>query len=519
MIFTVLGIIFSQGITFFWPKEVTLYQLKDDRKLLGILRQREVIPLPQAKEQKLELNPHRRLIMVANRDLYGQDFVWVNDIDIVTESSPKDVWVMERREYGNFIGYLSKLTLKDQTIAGVAIEEEFSKALKSAMKLFRQMYRIEKREIGSVNARLETKRLEKKKAERSYQGEELNERLRKIDDAMARDQKIYESLVSRVNTLRDEAKQSKIEIIDAHGTRKVMPLMEVVNAWKPNAMSLFEKIVKFGAQLGSFFWDDPREANTEGGIFPAIFGTTLMVILMSVAVVPFGVLTAFYLSEYAKQGVLVRTVRIALNNLAGVPSIVYGVFGLGFFVYFVGGSIDRLFYPDALPSPTWGTGGILWASLTLALMTVPVVVMATEESISAVPRGMREGSLALGASKFQTLTRILLPASLPGILTGVILAMARGAGEVAPLMITGVVKLAPSLPLDTTFPFVHFERKFMHLGFHIYDTGFQSPNVEAARPMVFATALLLIFLVIALNLGAILLRDRIRKKYTTGAFN
>ena len=244
----------------------------------------------------------------------------------------------------------------------------------------------------------------------------------------------------------------------------------------------------------------------------------MMTLLMSIAVVPFGVLAAFYLREYAHQGSFVRAVRIAVNNLAGVPSIVFGVFGLGFFVYFVGGTIDQLFYPELLPTPTYGTGGILWASLTLALLTVPVVIVATEESIAAVPRGAKEGSLALGASKFQTLCRIVLPASLPGILTGLILAMARGAGEVAPLMITGVVKLAPSLPLDTQFPFLHLDRKFMHLGFHIYDVGFQSPNVEAAKPMVFTTTLLLLLVVVALNIAAILIRDRVRKKYRAGAF-
>jgi phosphate transport system permease protein len=243
-----------------------------------------------------------------------------------------------------------------------------------------------------------------------------------------------------------------------------------------------------------------------------------MTLLMSIAVMPFGVVAAIYLREYAKQGFFVRAVRIAVNNLAGVPSIVFGVFGLGFFVYFVGGGIDQLFYHEYLPTPTFGTGGIMWAALTLALMTVPVVIVATEESIAAVPRGMKEGSLACGASKWQTIQRIVLPASLPGILTGLILAMARGAGEVAPLMLVGVVKLAPSLPLDGEFPFVHLERKFMHLGFHIYDLGFQSPDSEAAKPMVFATTLLLIVLVVVLNLTAILIRERLRKKFATAAF-
>lgn len=243
-----------------------------------------------------------------------------------------------------------------------------------------------------------------------------------------------------------------------------------------------------------------------------------MTLMLSVAVTPFGVLAAIYLREYAKQGLFVRAVRIAVNNLAGVPSIVFGVFGLGFLVYFVGGAIDRLFYSKYLPTPTFGTGGILWASLTLALMTVPVVIVATEEALASVPRGVREGSLACGASKWQTILRVVLPASAPGILTGLILAMARGAGEVAPLMMVGVVKLAPSLPIDSIYPFVHLDQKFMHLGFHIYDLGFQSPDSEAARPMVFATTFFLILLVVLLNLGAIWIRERLRRKYATGAF-
>jgi phosphate transport system permease protein len=274
----------------------------------------------------------------------------------------------------------------------------------------------------------------------------------------------------------------------------------------------------YASRFWAFLTEEPREANTEGGIFPAIFGTVMMVFLMSLAVVPLGVLAALYLREYAKQGALVRTVRIAVNNLAGVPSIVFGVFGLGFFVYFVGGTIDRVFYPEALPTPTYGTGGILWAALTLALLTVPVVIVASEEALAAVPRSMREASLAMGATKFQTILRVVLPAAAPGILTGLILAMARAAGEVAPLMMTGVVKLAPELPMDGFFPFFHLDRKFMHLGFHIYDVGFQSPNVEAAKPMVYTTTVFLLIIVVLLNLTAITVRNQLREKYKTSAF-
>ena len=243
-----------------------------------------------------------------------------------------------------------------------------------------------------------------------------------------------------------------------------------------------------------------------------------MTLMMVVAVAPFGIITALYLREYAKQGRLVSFVRISVNNLAGVPSIVYGVFGLGFFAYVLGGSIDQLFYPERLPNPTFGTGGLLWASLTLALLTVPVVIVATEEALSAVPRSMREGSLACGASKWQTIKYIVLPRALPGIMTGIILAMARGAGEVAPLMLVGVVKLAPELPIDGFFPFVHLERSFMHLGFHIYDVGFQSRNAEAGKPMVFVTTMLLIGLIFAMNITAIVVRNRLKRKFQGSQF-
>jgi phosphate transport system permease protein len=298
---------------------------------------------------------------------------------------------------------------------------------------------------------------------------------------------------------------------------KELPLAQVIEVIFPNRMSLMAKSVDYAAGLWRFVWEDPREANTEGGVFPAIFGTVLMVLIMSIIVTPLGVLAAFYLREYARQGAFVSVVRIAVNNLAGVPSIVFGVFGVGFFIYFVGGGIDRLFFSEALPTPTYGTGGILWASLTLALLTVPVVIVATEEGLAAIPRGMREASMALSATKLETTLRVVLPAVMPSILTGLILAMARAAGEVAPLMITGVVKLAPTLPVDGTWPYLHLERKFMHLGFHIFDVGFQSPNVDAARPMVFATTLLLLLIVVLLNLFAIALRNRLRRMYAMSA--
>jgi phosphate transport system permease protein len=377
---------------------------------------------------------------------------------------------------------------------------------------------IEKGAIGDVNYRIERQRLAERLVELEAPGPaERERRLAAIRAATESLEAEYHGLTDRLSAMRQELAREQLVLAAADGTTKAVPIGGIVRVIRPNQLDRLDKLGLYLTRLREFVADDPRESNTEGGIFPAIFGTVMMVFLMSVVVVPLGVLAALYLREYAKQGPLVRMVRIAVNNLAGVPSIVFGVFGLGFFVYLIGGSLDRLFYPEALPTPTFGTGGILWASLTLALLTVPVVIVATEEGLAAVPRIVREGSLALGATKWETTWKVVVPAAAPGILTGMILAMARAAGEVAPLMIVGMVKLAPALPIDGHFPFVHLERKFMHLSFHIYDVGFQSPNVEATKPLVFATALLLIVVVTAMNLVAIGIRNRLRHKYAGSA--
>ncbi|MGO1396223.1 MAG: phosphate ABC transporter permease PstA [Halomonas sp.] len=290
------------------------------------------------------------------------------------------------------------------------------------------------------------------------------------------------------------------------------PLASVVGAQAPNTMSGWQKTRAWGEGIWQFLSEGPRAANTGGGVWPAIFGTVLMVILMSVIVTPFGVLAAIYLNEIAHQGRLTRLVRIGVRNLAGVPSIVYGVFGLGVFVYGIGGSLDEWFFSDTLPSPTFGTGGLLWASLTLALLTLPVVIVATEEGLARIPDAQREGAVALGATRLEMLTRIVLPMAAPAMLTGVILAVARAAGEVAPLMLVGVAKLAPQMPIDGEFPYLHLERKFMHLGYHLFDTAFHGEDVQAAIPLVYATALLLVLIVLVLNLTAIFLRHYLSRQ-------
>jgi len=503
-----IGLIVVNGLGFFWPKDVVRLTLADGRVLAGQVVDRE--PVPGAAGQ------HRIKVKVANRDLYGADFQWVDEGEIVRREYPPDIAVIERTEWGLLIGMLRELRQGDAVVArgADATRDELRRRLPEAAALRRQIRDIERRDIGAINHAQERLRLRLRGLER--RGITSGPEVEQIGKEVAELQAQYQAQAARLTALR-AGQVGSVVVTSAGDKEKVLPLAQVIDVYFPNAMSGGAKVWHYLTRVWEFVSAEPRESNTEGGVFPAIFGTVMMVVIMSILVTPLGVLAAFYLREYAKQGPFVSAVRIAVNNLAGVPSIVFGVFGVGFFIYFLGGSIDRLFYADALPTPTYGTGGILWASLTLALLTVPVVIVATEEGLAAIPRGMREASLALSATKLETMARVVLPAVMPSVLTGLILAMARAAGEVAPLMITGVVKLAPSLPIDGFWPFVHLDRKFMHLGFHIYDVGFQSPNVDAARPMVFATTLLLLTIVVLLNLFAISLRNRLRRRYAMSA--
>lgn len=322
----------------------------------------------------------------------------------------------------------------------------------------------------------------------------------------------WQRLTALLTLPASQREESQLLLSTVSGQTLRQPLANVVSAQAPNAMSWWQKTFVWGDAVWRFLSEGPRAANTDGGVWPAIFGTVLMVILMSVIVTPFGVLAAIYLNEIAHQGQLTRLVRIGVRNLAGVPSIVYGVFGLGVFVYGLGSSLDEWFFSDTLPSPTFGTGGLLWASLTLALLTLPVVIVATEEGLARIPEAQREGAVALGATRLEMLTRIVLPMAAPAMLTGVILAIARAAGEVAPLMLVGVAKLAPQMPIDGDFPYLHLERKFMHLGYHLFDTAFHGEDVQAAIPLVYATAMLLVLIVLVLNLTAIFLRHYLRRQ-------
>jgi len=522
-ILLVLGLLLligMRGLGHFWPTPVQeiVYEQPDGSEvvLTGQIREHEKVTASRLRESGVKISGDseyvtRYLLKTGNRDILGQDFRWILEPRIKSMGKPLSIAVFEREEWGVFIGKLVGVKEAGNLLEDSDTWGEFQRLLAHANKLRNEIDELEKDRIGSVNYRLERLRLKQRGLELKGKDNEAN--LAPIEAERVDLHKEYDSLEKDLARLHTELERDAIVVTTADGEEHELPMSSILDAHRPNQMHLAGKIGYFFHTLWKFVADDPREANTEGGIFPAIFGTVLMVMLMSIFVTPLGVVAAVYLKEYAHQGLFTRFIRIAVNNLAGVPSIVYGVFGLGFFVYTLGGSIDQLFFPEALPAPTFGTGGLLWASVTLALLTLPVVIVSTEEGLSRIPRSIREGSLALGATRWETLWRTVLPMASPGIMTGLILAVARAAGEVAPLMLVGVVKLAPSLPLDGNAPFLHLDRKFMHLGFHIYDVGFQSPNVEAARPLVYATALLLVVVIVLLNLVAIRVRNRLSERY------
>jgi phosphate transport system permease protein len=508
LIFGLIALVSFHGFAHFWQREVESLELLSGERVMGEVLERELEGAGHVARFRLK---------TGNREVTGLDFRWIDEREIVGRDRPEEALLLERLEWGNFYGRIVELRRGDVTLArGLEAWDRFRELHGLKLDERAEIHALESGELADVNwamerNRLALRRLELRLGESAAPSPEAAELRRELEALSVRYERLVEDLIRR-----SAAERAEVLVMEtAQGRRVEIPLGDVVRAVRPNALGLGDQLQLYLSRLWEFLSADPRESNTEGGIFPAIFGTVMMVFLTSISVAPFGVLAAVYLREYARDGVLVRVVRIAVNSLAGVPSIVFGVFGLGFFVYVVGDTIDRVFFPEALPSPTFGTGGILWASLTLALLTVPVVIVSTEEGLAAVPRAVREASMALGATKFETLRRVVMPASMPGVMTGLILAMARAAGEVAPLMIVGMVKLAPSLPIDHYSPFVHLERKFMHLGFHIYDVGFQSPNVEAVRPLVFATALLLILVVLCTNLSAILIRNHLRRKYAS----
>ena len=521
MVVGVLGLVIGRGVGHFWPHQVSQFSYQELNKqpqiIIGEKVETSITPAAMAKSTGYVMADNedtlvQYLIKTGNRDVTGTDFRWIQERNIKAHSEPADMIVIERREWGNFYGQLVEVKENGATIAGgEQAWQVLQTKIDETLAIFKEITHIEKKEVGAINYGLERLRLKQRKLELKNAFDDLAKQdIATEKAAFEAEYKQYQvKLTGLYQKLRSDSLVAKTE----SGSVLAIPLAKVVRVFQPNTMSLLDKILHYANKVVEFLTDDPREANTEGGIFPAIFGTVMMVMMMSVIVTPFGVIAAVYLREYAKQGFTTRLIRIAVNNLAGVPSVVYGVFGLGFFVYILGGNIDQLFFPESSPAPVFGTPGLLWASITLALLTLPVVIVSTEEGLARIPSSIREGSLALGATKLETLWLTVLPMASPAMMTGLILAVARAAGEVAPLMLVGVVKLAPTLPLDGNIPFLHLDRKFMHLGFHIYDVGFQSPNVEAARPLVYATALLLVLVIIGLNLAAIVIRNNLREKY------
>lgn len=513
LIVSLLSWIFVQGIGVFYPKEVVQYTLEDGTRVVGERWEIRHTRTPQGMRKEARL-------YIANRHENGHSFRFVDFAEVTATDYPRDVCKAERQSEAFSIGTpVSLIPAEGEPIA--ADSAAFASTWKTVQQDMAAL-REEKQARLGVQGKLSNKQREIKidlyRARNSTPDPAAEERLVKQNDGLSEESS---QLKAEVEELDAQLAATTLRLRIADGREVDIPAGDIIGFYYPNQLGFTGRLGRTALGFWHFLTRNPRNSNQNGGVFPAIFGTFVMTVLMSLAVTPFGVVTAIYLREYARDGLLVRTVRIAINNLAGVPSIVFGVFGLGFFIWTLGAQIDDVFFADqvaATNQPVFGTGGVLWASLTLALLTVPVVIVASEEALAAVPRGMREGALACGASKWQTIQSVVLPAAAPGILTGVILAMARGAGEVAPLMLVGVMKIATDLPVSTEFPFVHLDQKFMHLGFHIYDLGFQSPDVEAAIPMVYATTMLLIAIVVVLNSGGILIRERLRRKYATGAF-
>ena len=538
MIAALALLVVYQGASTFWPGPVVRFEDHSGRAVMGEVTRDETFepgdeviadlegPGAETAAALLEQSPEvrRRLVRTGNFDLTGEHFRWVADYDIAAEGEAQPEWaiLIERLSWGRFYGTPAAFLIDDEIVAEgpEASWTQFEELHAPVRERWQARRDLEIHDIGRINRGLEEARLELRRVELDdgLESAAYAAAAERTAVAEAESEAGFARVTDEIAALNAENDRFVLRLVTAEGHTKDMPLAGIVRAYPANRIGTSARLSIYASRWAEFLADDPREANSEGGVFPAIWGTLAMTVLMSLMVVPFGVLAALYLREYAKDGPVVAAVRIAVNNLAGVPSIVFGVFGLGFFCYIVGGGIDEVLFPELAPNPVFGTGGLLWASLTLALLTLPVVIVASEEALAAVPSSMREGSYACGASKWQTIKRIVIPRALPGIMTGMILAMARGAGEVAPLMLVGAVKLAPELPVDGVFPFVHAQRSFMHLGFHIYDLGFQSQNSEAAKPMVFTTTLLLILIITGLNLAAVWLRTRLRRRHSASQF-
>ncbi len=517
---TLIGYVAVQGLGAFWPKPIVMIEYDEYHEgyvetLAGQVRETFHVDAVTAADLEIELagGPADDVGMViaegnkefgagTSRTLYG---AWFKS----PVTYPKDVAFIERLRDGAAIGWIESVTRGVEELRGDprALADEH---LSEAQAAVRELHRVRDDDAGDIGKALTALAIERRKLE--LDGELTADAQ---DVLMQRRAALDERFALVTEAIRDaDAVVDEIQVIvrTATGQRIEMPLGEVVRIVQPNRLGWLGKAGVWLSRVWEFLSADPREANTEGGVFPAIYGTVMMVLVMTIFVMPIGVLAAVYLHEYSSDGWIIRTIRVSVANLAGVPSIVFGIFAFGCFVYLFGGAIDQAVFPERLPDPTLGTGGLLWAALTLALLTLPVVILSTAEGLARVPQTLREASYALGSTKAEMLWKVVVPSAMPAIMTGLILAVARAAGEVAPLMLVGVVKLAPDLPVDLESPFIHPERKFMHLGFHVFDLGFQSPDVDAARGHAFATALLLVLIVVVLNLAAIVLRNAMRER-------
>ncbi len=564
MIIGLLALVLYQGLQTFWPQPVVQLEVTNDsgsgpssillgeiarterfRPDLSLLNELKLHAGPLYKKAQAEMKSHdgtlgRQLLWTGRTnavDFAGSRALWVNDYAIESTSWPEWATVLERLDGGRSYGKPAEFLIDGKSVATGPdnVWHKYNEYHGEAMARWAKSVSLDRNARGAIDRRERSARLALVSAQLNLKDAEHNplgsDAAIQAAAAVAAKQQAYDDLKSQ--TSQEKAKiNDEIEGLEAENARYVvristtadepidLPLANIARAYPANRLSLAGKFGVYVSRWWEFLTADPRESNTEGGVFPAIWGTVVMTLIMSVLVVPFGVLAALYLREYAQAGFIVSAIRISINNLAGVPSIVFGVFGLGLFCYVIGASIDQLFFRAALSegTPTFGTGGIMWAALTLALLTLPVVIVATEEALAAVPNSMREGSYACGASKWQTIRRIVLPRAMPGIMTGMILALARGAGEVAPLLLVGVKDLAPALPVDGVFPYVHPQRSFMHLAYQIYIVGFKSPNAEAAKPMVFTTTLLLIVMVAMLSVSAVYLRGKLRRRFVLTQF-
>jgi len=507
-----------QGMRYFWPQPVTLFKVSGAQQLvLGevtssqLLSRQRLQASGAALPNNLPAQVTRYLVKTGNRDFSDADFHYLLSSEIVSSTRPTGIIALQRRVGGIAYGWFDGLRENGQPLIATNMMRELQQRIKVTRERQRQAEKIRRVAMAQLNDEMEQLDRRRQRLQHEQQYAAQAQSIYQADRAEL--QRQFRQQAQALGELTRENENTSLVLRDVTGQQHLIPLSRIVAAWYPNAMSYGEKWRHFGHQLWHFVSGFSGGSLGEDGVFPAIFGTVLMVLLMSVVVMPLGVVAAIWLHEYAGNSLLTRLVRIAVVNLAGVPSIVYGVFGLGFFVWLVGGSLDKIFFAQSLPDPTFGTPGLLWASLTLALLTLPVVIVATEEGLSRIPQSLRQGSMALGATQAETLWHVVLPLSIPAMLTGLILAVARAAGETAPLMLVGVVKMVPELPVDTIFPYLHLDRKFMHLGFQIYDLAFQNPNSQADRPLVFATALLLVLIILALNLLAMVLRHRLRERY------